>query len=106
MPLLETRNLTVRFGGVTALNDVSISAEAGAVTALIGPNGAGKTTLFNVVPGLQSPTSGEVQIDGADIPTLSVHRRSRRGLARTFQQLKVFGSLTVRENVQVAGEIH
>jgi branched-chain amino acid transport system ATP-binding protein len=104
--LLETRDLTVRFGGITALDGVSITAEAGAVTALIGPNGAGKTTLFNVVTGLQSPTAGQVALDGQDVTTLPVHRHSRLGVARTFQQLKVFASLTVRENVQVAGEIH
>lgn len=105
MPLLQTRDVTVRFGGVTALQDVNIDAEAGRITGLIGPNGAGKTTIFNVITGLQSPTHGQVLIDGEAVTDLPVHRRARLGIARTFQRLEIFGSLTVRENVQVAGEI-
>ena len=105
MPLLQTLDISVRFGGVTALNTVSIDADAGRVTGLIGPNGAGKTTIFNVITGLQAPTSGRVVIDGDDVTSLPVHRRARMGIARTFQRLEIFGSLTVRENVQVAGEI-
>lgn len=106
MPLLQTRDVTVRFGGVTALESVSLSAEAGDVTGLIGPNGAGKTTLFNVITGLQSPTSGRVLIDDVDVTDYPVHRRARLGMARTFQRLELFGSLTVRENIQTASEIH
>jgi len=105
MPLLQTLDVSVRFGGVTALDQVSIDAEAGCVTGLIGPNGAGKTTIFNVITGLQSPTAGQVLIDGDDVTSLPVHRRARLGVARTFQRLEIFGSLTVRENIQVAGEI-
>ena len=105
MPLLQTLDVSVRFGGVTALNTVSIDADAGRVTGLIGPNGAGKTTMFNVITGLQAPTSGRVLVDGDDVTSLPVHRRARMGIARTFQRLEIFGSLTVRENVQVAGEI-
>lgn len=105
MPLLETSDVTVHFGGVVALCHVSISAEAGTVTGLIGPNGAGKTTLFNVITGLRSPSSGQVILGGRDITGLPVHRRSRLGIARTFQRLEIFGSLTVRENVQTAIEI-
>lgn len=105
MALLQTTDVVVRFGGITALAGVDLSAEAGQITGLIGPNGAGKTTLFNVVSGLQAPTRGRVVLDGRDVTRLSVHRRGRRGLARTFQRLEVFGSLTVRDNVRVAVEI-
>jgi branched-chain amino acid transport system ATP-binding protein len=102
---LQTLDVTVRFGGVTALQDVSIAAEAGRITGLIGPNGAGKTTIFNVITGLQTPTHGQVLIDDQQVTDLPVHRRARLGIARTFQRLEIFGSLTVRENIQVAGEI-
>jgi branched-chain amino acid transport system ATP-binding protein len=105
VPLLQTLEVTVRFGGVTALDTVNVDAESGRVTGLIGPNGAGKTTLFNVVTGLQSPTGGQVVIDGTEVTGMPVHRRARLGVARTFQRLEIFGSLTVRENIQVAGEI-
>jgi branched-chain amino acid transport system ATP-binding protein len=105
MPLLQTRDVTVRFGGVTALQDVSISAHAARITGLIGPNGAGKTTIFNVITGLQTPTRGQVLIDDHPVTDLPVHRRARLGIARTFQRLEIFGSLTVRENIRVAGEI-
>ncbi len=101
-PMLEVRNVTVRFGGHLALDDVSLSAAPGEVTGLIGPNGAGKTTLFNVVTGLLAPQRGSVRLGDEDVTRLAPYRRARRGLARTFQRLELFGLLTVRENVELA----
>ena len=106
MPKLEVTEVTVRFGGNTALDAASVAAEAGQVTGLIGPNGAGKTTLFNVVTGLLPPTSGRITIDGTDVTRLGPHKRARKGLARTFQRLELFTMLTVRENIRVAADIH
>ena len=105
MSLLQTDEVAVRFGGVNALSGVSLGADEGTITGLIGPNGAGKTTLFNVISGLQAPTRGRVHLDGLDVTRKSVHQRARLGLARTFQRLEVFGSLTVRDNVRVAVEM-
>ena len=104
-PLLEVREVTVRFGGLSALDGVQLDLNPGQVTGLIGPNGAGKTTLFNVISGLQEPTGGVVLVEGEDVSKLKPFKRARRGLARTFQRLEVFGSLTVRENVLVAAEL-
>ncbi len=105
MPLLQVAEAEVRFGGVHTLRGADLSVDAGSVTGLIGPNGAGKTTLFNAVCGLQSVNAGRITFDGADMTGLRPHRRARLGIARTFQRLEVFGSLTVRENVLAAAEI-
>ncbi|MFC9787273.1 ABC transporter ATP-binding protein [Rhodococcus sp. NPDC127528] len=105
-PLLETRGITVRFGGHTAVKDASIAIERAAVTGLIGPNGAGKTTLFNTVTGLQKPSEGKVFVDGVDVTGTAPYKRARMGLARTFQRLELFLSLSVRDNIRVAGDIH
>lgn len=106
MSLLEVEDVVVRFGGVTAVDHAGFTAEAGRITGLIGPNGAGKTTCFNVITGLQKPNEGRIRFDGRTITRLPVHRRSRRGMGRTFQRLEAFGSLTVRDNVRVARDIH
>jgi branched-chain amino acid transport system ATP-binding protein len=106
MALLEVHEVTVQFGGLRALSEASLDVEAGAVTGLIGPNGAGKTTLFNVVCGIQGHRRGRVLLDGHDLGSAKPHRRGRFGIARTFQRLEVFGSLTVRDNILVAAEVH
>jgi ABC-type branched-subunit amino acid transport system ATPase component len=105
MGLLDVHEISVRFGGLQALNGVTLDVEAGHVTGLIGPNGAGKTTLFNIVTGLLGPNAGRVALDGRDITRRKPHQRSRLGIGRTFQRLETFGSLTARENVLVAAEM-
>jgi branched-chain amino acid transport system ATP-binding protein len=105
MSVLEVTEVSVAFGGAQVLSDVSLTVAAGGVTGLIGPNGAGKTTLFNVVSGLLEPRSGRVKIDGHDVTKAGPASRARRGLARTYQRLELFTSLSVRDNIQVAGEI-
>ncbi len=101
---LEARQIKVSYGGVLALNDVSLTAKVGQVTGLIGPNGAGKTTLFNTCSGMLRPTSGRVLFNGEDITSLSRPRRAQRGLGRSFQRTELFDSLTVRENIAVGRE--
>jgi branched-chain amino acid transport system ATP-binding protein len=99
---LEVREVSVSFGGLNALSDVSLDVPDGSITGLIGPNGAGKTTLFDVITGMRKPSRGGVSFNGRDLKGVSPYRRSRLGLGRTFQRLELFGTLTVRENVRVA----
>ena len=101
-PALEVRGIAKRFGGLLALRDVSFSVRSGEVMGLIGPNGAGKSTLFEIVSGNIAPSSGRVLYFGEDCTALPVHRRRRAGLCRTFQKVRLFDTLTVRENIAVA----
>ena len=102
MPVLEATDITVRFGGITALDGASLSVESGIVTGLIGPNGAGKTTMFDVLTGLTAVDAGTVTVAGRNVTRVAPHRRARLGVARTFQRLELFGALTVLENVECA----
>jgi branched-chain amino acid transport system ATP-binding protein len=96
------RGLTKRFGGFHALRDLDLDIRAGAIHAVIGPNGAGKTTLFNLVTGVLQPDAGAIQCDGRELTRLKPHRRAEHGIARTFQNIRLFGHMTVLENVMVA----
>ena len=102
MSLLEVAHVTKSFRGLTAVDDVSFTVEEGSILGIIGPNGAGKTTLFNVVAGAIAPDAGTVHLDGRDVTGLAPHRVSRAGMARTFQLMRPFGSVSVLENVAVA----
>ena len=98
MSLLQTIGLTRRFAGLTAVNEVDLTVTEGAIHAVIGPNGAGKTTLFNLISGLVPPSEGIIRFTGLDITQLAVHRRAGLGMARTFQNIRIFASMTVLEN--------
>jgi branched-chain amino acid transport system ATP-binding protein len=100
--VLYADHVTIRFGGLVAVDDVSFSIPPRSIVSLIGPNGAGKTTFFNVITGLYHPTEGRVYFDGVDITTTKPHLRAAAGLARTFQNIRLFNLMTAEENVLVA----
>ena len=104
--ILEGQDVSKRFGGVQALTNVTFSIRRGEIYGLIGPNGAGKTTFFNVLTGLYEATEGTVYLDGQDITPVKPHRRAAMGLARTFQNIRLFGLMTAEENVMVAMHSH
>ena len=99
--MLQIDRLTRRFGGLVAVNSVSFGVAAGEVLAVVGPNGAGKTTLFNLITGVLRPDGGKVTLDGRDVTGLAPHRLARMGIARTFQNIRLFGHLNALENVMV-----
>ncbi len=101
MPILEIKKVSKSFGGLNAVRHVDLSIYAGEIMGLIGPNGAGKTTLFNLVTGIYSPTSGEILFNGNDLAELKPHEITRIGLARTFQNIRLFGDMTILENVMI-----
>ncbi len=105
-PLVSVRNVSKRFGGITAVNDVSFDVYPGEILGLIGPNGCGKTTLFNCVLGQYRSDGGTVTVGETDVTKWMPHRRAKYGLARTFQLLQVFDSMTVRENLMTAAQPH
>ena len=99
--ILETRDIGIQFGGLKAVDNVNFKAEEGEITALIGPNGAGKTTLFNLIAGFYQPTSGKVYFKGQDITSFKPYQRTRIGLARTFQNIRLFKDMSVMDNALV-----
>ena len=105
-PLLELDHCTLRFGGLTAVGDLSFSVEEGGLIGLIGPNGAGKTSVFNVITGVYRPTAGDVRFAGQSLVGLKPYAITRRGIARTFQNIRLFASLSVFDNVRVAFNMH
>ncbi|HEY5900627.1 MAG TPA: ABC transporter ATP-binding protein [Burkholderiales bacterium] len=104
--ILQAENLSVRFGGLAAVDDVSLTVPTGKIVALIGPNGAGKTTLFNLISGFVRADRGTVRFQGSDITGLPPHAACRLGMARTFQIVQPFGAQTVRENIAVGSHLH
>lgn len=106
MSVLRVESLSVAFGGIVAVKDVSLAVEPGEIFAIIGPNGAGKTTLFNLISGVYRPLTGRIFIGEADVTGEPPHRLARRGLSRTFQNLQVFFRMTALENVMVGRHLH
>jgi len=104
--LLQARGLSITFGGLKAVQDVSLDVMPNTLTALVGPNGAGKTTLFALLSGFLRPGAGRVQYRGRDITGMAPHRSARLGLTRTFQIVQPFGAQTVRENIAVGAHLH
>lgn len=104
--LLETRKVTIRFGGLCAVSELDLALGRGEIVGLIGPNGAGKTTVFNLLTGIYAPTSGSIHFDGGRLDGLPPHRIARAGLARTFQNIRLFHGLSVLDNVLIGGHRH
>jgi branched-chain amino acid transport system ATP-binding protein len=105
-PLLELKRVTKSFGGLTVVNDLELHVNEGEIVSVIGPNGAGKTTVFNLVTGIYQPDEGEIRFDGQQIAGLAPHRITQRGIARTFQTLRLFLNMSVKENVMAAAYGH
>ena len=103
--LLDVQHVTMRFGGITAVNDLSMRIPTGSITGLIGPNGAGKTTAFNVISGFYNPQEGDILFKGHSVKGFPPHRICRAGMARTFQNIRLFGSETALENVMVGCQV-
>ena len=106
MPLLDVQNCTKQFGGLTAVNAFTLSLDAGELVGLIGPNGAGKTTAFNLLTGVYAPTSGTINFGGSSLAGLKPYQIAAAGLSRTFQNIRLFPTLTVLDNVRTAGHMH
>lgn len=106
MSILEVKNLTKKFGGLVATQDISMTVEKNSITAVIGPNGAGKTTFFNMITGVYQPTSGEILLESEKLNGLKPHIVCRKGIARTFQNIRLFNEMTVLENVMVGMHAH
>lgn len=106
MPLLQAKNCVKKFGGLTAVNEFSLALEPGEMVGLIGPNGAGKTTAFNLLTGVYRPTSGSVTFDGQKIDGLKPYQIAARGISRTFQNIRLFPTLSVVDNIRTAGHLH
>ena len=103
--LLDVQHITMRFGGITAVNDLSMQLPKGSITGLIGPNGAGKTTAFNVISGFYTPQEGDIFFQGKSVKGFPPHRICKEGMARTFQNIRLFGSETALENVMVGCQV-
>ena len=104
--LLELRDVTKSFGGLTVIHELDLHVDEGEIVSVIGPNGAGKTTLFNLVTGVYRPNEGEILLDGESLVGLDPHRITAKGVARTFQTLRLFLNMTVKENVMAAAFCH
>src|SRR3954467_9282264 len=106
MPLLELKGVSLAFGGLKVVSDLDLHVDEGEIVSVIGPNGAGKTTLFNLIPGISAPAGGEISLDGQPIAGLAPHQICQRGIARTFQTLRLFLNMSVKENVMAAAYGH
>src|SRR5450432_2723404 len=106
VPLLQLDNVTVQFGGLKAVSELSFTIAEGELVGLIGPNGAGKTTVFNLITGVYQPTAGKISFGGKSTSKLQPHKLTRLGIARTFQNIRLFASMSGFDNVRVATQLH